>query len=358
MCLWNMQTSIQRLLYAACFSFLTCTILGNLVACSGLESDPLDNRGDRLDVGTSNTNNDGGVARIDTSVLANDSATPSAQSCGVGSASIGNAWILYAARVALNQDIYAVYPDRREVVRLTSNAADESAPTVSPDGKRMAFASNASGVNQIYVADLSSKVVTRMTNLPGGATDPAWSLNGSQLAFTGLSGAFNSDRGTYLVNLDQPGAIHEIPYPAQLGSRNYTNAVFVSDAQLLLTSWEGIQLADLKGQILRTVVDMSTGGAWNAALLNDRQFLVYQCGGSVFGGPVGVKTQGCSGSPLVSGGVSPHIGANDRLVTIVGDDIQIGCIDGKLTSLNLGLGNVIDTRWAPVGTTLPDGVVW
>ncbi len=47
----------------------------------------------------------------------------------------------------------------------------------------IAFASDRSGIPQIYLTDLSAKSVTPITNMPNGACEPSWSPNGKQLVF-------------------------------------------------------------------------------------------------------------------------------------------------------------------------------
>jgi TolB protein len=54
----------------------------------------------------------------------------------------------------------------------------------SPDGMTIAFASNRSGDSDVYLIDVKSRRVTRLTHDPVGDADPAWSPDGSQIAFT------------------------------------------------------------------------------------------------------------------------------------------------------------------------------
>jgi len=75
-------------------------------------------------------------------------------------------------------------------------------PVISPDGSRMAFASDRSGHNQIYVANLDGSNLRRVTNSSAEDITPTWSPSGEQLAFT-------SDRTgrpqVYAVNIDGSG---------------------------------------------------------------------------------------------------------------------------------------------------------
>jgi TolB protein len=76
--------------------------------------------------------------------------------------------------------------ERRQV---SARVGHNGAPTFSPDGKRLALAlGGSSGNYDIYVLDLASQVLTRITDDPAIDTEPAWSADGQTLYF-------NSDRG-------------------------------------------------------------------------------------------------------------------------------------------------------------------
>ena len=69
-------------------------------------------------------------------------------------------------------------------LRLTSDAADDWEPAVSPDGRTVAFVSNRDGAPAIYLLALDRRDVPPVrlpTRGPAGA--PAWSPDGARLAF-------------------------------------------------------------------------------------------------------------------------------------------------------------------------------
>ncbi len=69
--------------------------------------------------------------------------------------------------------------------RLTSTKASESGAAFSPDGARLAFASRREGdeAAQIYVLPLNGGEAQRLTNVPGGVTNPQWRPDGKALLF-------------------------------------------------------------------------------------------------------------------------------------------------------------------------------
>ena len=77
-------------------------------------------------------------------------------------------------------------PTLPSVVEPTATLPAETAvpvATAQGGGQQFAFASMRSGVSQIYIANIDGTDVTPITNIPGGACQPNWSPDGSQLVF-------------------------------------------------------------------------------------------------------------------------------------------------------------------------------
>ncbi len=79
--------------------------------------------------------------------------------------------------------LFAYLPGRMPLTRLTGDHWDDISPSVSPDGRRIAFASNRSGFWDLYLFDASSGDVTQLTDTPEYEGAPTWSPDGSFLAF-------------------------------------------------------------------------------------------------------------------------------------------------------------------------------
>ncbi len=84
-------------------------------------------------------------------------------------------------------DIWAVPADGGTAHLLVSHQATESRPMYSPDGSRLAFVSNRTGAGDIYVLDLRSGTLSRITYDDASDMLDAWSRDGKWLYFTSSS---------------------------------------------------------------------------------------------------------------------------------------------------------------------------
>ncbi|MGH8003520.1 MAG: BamA/TamA family outer membrane protein, partial [Limisphaerales bacterium] len=69
------------------------------------------------------------------------------------------------------------------ITPLTKDGANNRSPVFSPDGKRLAYTANPSGVDNIYVMDMDSLKAYPVTNVLSGCFNPSWSKDGDRLAF-------------------------------------------------------------------------------------------------------------------------------------------------------------------------------
>jgi tricorn protease len=67
--------------------------------------------------------------------------------------------------------------------RITSTPALESNPYLSPDGKWIAFSSNRSGQNAVYLVSINGGDVTRLTWHPNGASVRGWTNDGKSVLY-------------------------------------------------------------------------------------------------------------------------------------------------------------------------------
>ena len=93
-----------------------------------------------------------------------------------------------------SSDLYIANVDGSGIRNLTNHPAFDGWPAWSPDGKRIAFASNRNSSYQIFVMDADGSNVRLVANTEGRATAPQWSRDGRSIYFTnswrtGLKGA-------------------------------------------------------------------------------------------------------------------------------------------------------------------------
>jgi TolB protein len=99
--------------------------------------------------------------------------------------------IAFACQWPTSMDLCIANADGSGVVRLTDDAELDQEPAWSPDGTKLAFARHPigrgdDGSAEIAVMDLATRRITML----GGGADPAWSPDGSKLVFAAVDGLF------------------------------------------------------------------------------------------------------------------------------------------------------------------------
>lgn len=79
------------------------------------------------------------------------------------------------------------------VVDLTNNTKSDRTPAWSPNGMRVAFASDRNGQLDIYTMNRNGGDVRRLTTSPAADTDPAWSPDGKKIVFSSNRAEGNTD---------------------------------------------------------------------------------------------------------------------------------------------------------------------
>ncbi len=80
--------------------------------------------------------------------------------------------------------LFITIPGEMELTRLTSGDWNDITPALSPDGSRIAFASNRDGFYDIYLLDLQSGGTQRLTETEQFDSSPTWSPDLAWIAYT------------------------------------------------------------------------------------------------------------------------------------------------------------------------------
>lgn len=109
--------------------------------------------------------------------------------------------IIFTSNRDGQSEFYVSSPDGAQVTRLTTNAAIDtsSSPRLSPDGTKIVFSSTIADNTDLYILDMNSSFLQRITDAPGRDSSPSWSPDGRQLAFKIFR---DGNLEIYMVNAD------------------------------------------------------------------------------------------------------------------------------------------------------------
>jgi TolB protein len=123
-----------------------------------------------------------------TATVSQATSLPLAAAKATATPSLESGFLIVAMREGLDTHLYAYRPltsatEPIRLTQLTASAWDDTTPALSPDGTKLAFASNRSGQWQIYVWELDSGEITALTDAPGYKAAPTWSPDGLWIAY-------------------------------------------------------------------------------------------------------------------------------------------------------------------------------
>ncbi len=108
-------------------------------------------------------------------------------------------------------DIYLQRVGSRTVTQLTSDPANDVMPAFSPQGARLAFASDRAGSWDIYLVNASGGQAVQLTDDPAEELHPSWSPDGSEIAYCRL-GPTSGRWELWVVEVDRPGVKRFVAY--------------------------------------------------------------------------------------------------------------------------------------------------
>jgi Tol biopolymer transport system component/formylglycine-generating enzyme required for sulfatase activity len=180
--------------------------------------------------------------------------------------------IVFEGRFDGDREIYSMWDDGTDQLRLMDNNSNEVQPRVSPDGRWVAFVSDFTGNYDIWLEDPRTPSEWRqLTNDPADDLRPAWSPDCKQIAFaSNRDGDWDiyvmNDNGTGVVQLTDDPAEDSFPVWSPDGRR----IAFYSER-----SGDGdIYMMDADGKNVTPLVE-NPGFDWSPAWSPDGQTVLF-----------------------------------------------------------------------------------
>ena len=179
------------------------------------------------------------------------------------------------------EDIYISRPDGSSLRQLTNDVANDRAPRWSPDGRRIAFYSNRSGINQGWVIGRDGSGLQQITDDTGTLNHLAWSPDGSRMAISGQSRNINFIFDPSKAWKEQtPQTL-----PPAAGERFFATSWSADGSWLALADIPhpghprgGIAIYSIQSQMYESLTDFGSGPVW----LSDSRRILFGFEGKLF----------------------------------------------------------------------------
>jgi Tol biopolymer transport system component/predicted Ser/Thr protein kinase len=179
--------------------------------------------------------------------------------------------------------------------RIVASTREDSAPEISPDGKRLAFASDRSGSYEIYLSGVDGSNPVQLTSVKASSDTgtPRWSPDGKLIAF---DSRLEGHADIFVVSAEggAPRRLTSEPYDNQIPawSRDGHWIYFISDRGGAQQVWKVPAEGGVAVQVTKNVANVALeaedgksiyyfrdGAIWNSSLAGENETRLVDCPG-------------------------------------------------------------------------------
>jgi len=182
----------------------------------------------------------------------------------------GDDWIVFTTAIP-QQDIYVMNRDGTGRRRLTDDAFQARAVSWSPDGRRIALATNRGGTHGIWSLDPNGRSLEQLIETPAAVTSIAWSPDGTRIAY------YLQGETSYVF---EPGVADAAPIAVRrpgAGDRRFKANSWCPDGSCLAGTWQtgstesGVAVYVFESKEYLELSDIGRDPLW----LNDGRRLIF-----------------------------------------------------------------------------------
>lgn len=207
-------------------------------------------------------------------------------------------WIVYAStQHRATSDLYLKRIDGNTVTQLTNDPADDAMPVFSPDGRKLAFASNRSGNWDIYLMDAAGGQAVQLTSDATHDLHPSFSPDGRKLVYCSFGGQ-SGQWELVVIDVENPAIKHYIGHGLMPSWSPVDNRIVFQRARGRGTRWFSvwtIEYVNGEGQRPTEIAASSNAACITPEWAPDGKHIVFSTVINPGGMPASPSVPGASG---------------------------------------------------------------